>query len=243
MKLEFFPVLHVPEISAGLPLGRVLRESIVLSGIYLGKLDIVAVAQKIVSKAEGRIICLADVVPSTKASLLAAQMNKDPRLIEVILRESRRIVRVRGDVLICETHHGFICANAGVDRSNVDGGATVTLLPRKPDASAQRLASDLACGVIITDTFGRAWREGLMDAAIGIAGTPACLDYRGGTDRYGYPLQATVLASADALAAAAGLVMGKTTQTPAVVIRGFDAEAEPGAAAQLLRPVDKDLFL
>jgi coenzyme F420-0:L-glutamate ligase/coenzyme F420-1:gamma-L-glutamate ligase len=243
MKLEFLPVFGIPEISPGLQLGTVLRECIVHSGIQLAKGDIVVIAQKIVSKAEGRVICLADVVPSRKAALLAAQMHKDPRLIEVILLESRRIVRVRGDILICETHHGFICANAGVDRSNVDGGSNVTLLPKKPDASAQRLAAELACGVIITDTFGRPWREGLMDAAIGVAGAPAYVDYRGQNDAHGYPLQATILATADALAAAAGVVMGKNNQTPAVVVRGFDAIAKNGTAAQLLRSAETDLFL
>src|SRR5688572_3707639 len=197
MKLEFVAVHHVPEISAGMPLGRILRECAHESGLELSASDVVVVAQKVVSKAEGRVVCLADVVPSAKAAALAGQLNKDSRLVEVILRESRRIVRVARDVLICETHHGFICANAGVDRSNVDGGERVTLLPRNPDASARRLASELGCGVIVTDTFGRVWREGLVDVAIGVAGLSPFLDYRGAADRYGYPLQATILAAVD----------------------------------------------
>ena len=243
MTLEFVPVLHIPEVFAGAPLGLIIREKATESRIKLQPGDIVAVAQKIVSKAEGRVIALQDVTPSAKAASLAAQINKDPRLVEVILRESRRIVRSRGDALICETHHGFICANAGVDRSNVDGGDTVTLLPRSPDASAARIAADLGCPVIVTDTFGRPWREGLVDVAIGIAGISPFVDYRGGPDTRGYPLQATILAAVDALASAAGLVMGKTTNTPAVVIRGFEPQGTDGTTRTLLRPVDMDLFL
>src|SRR5207247_4668448 len=135
-------------------------------------------------------------------------------LVEIILRESRRIVRMRGEVLICETHHGFICANAGVDQSNVEGTETVTLLPKDPDRSARELARALDCGVIITDTFGRVWRDGLLDAAIGLARVPAFIDLRGHEDSYGRSLRVTLLAAADALAAAAGLAMGKTSRTP-----------------------------
>ena len=243
MKLEFLPIRNVPEVSAGMPLGTILRESAIQSGIELRPADVVAVAQKIVSKAEGRVISLANIVPSAKASALASQMNKDPRLVEVILRESRRIVRSRGDVLICETHHGFICANAGVDRSNVGGGEKVTLLPRNPDASARRLASELGCGVIVTDTFGRVWREGLVDVAIGVAGLSPFLDYRGAADRYGYPLQATILAAVDGLAAAAGLVMGKTADTPAVLVRGFESAGTETGIDKVLRSAEGDLFL
>ena len=209
----------------------------------LGPRDIVAVAQKVVSKAEGRIVRLADIEPSARALAIARQTEKDARLVEAILRESRRIVRCRGDVLICETHHGFICANAGVDRSNVDGGDTVTLLPLDPDRSARRIAEELECGVIITDTFGRAWREGLLDTAIGLAGVPPFVDFRGTPDCYGYPLHASVLAAVDGLAAAAGLVMGKAGQTPADIIRGFTWNSEDCSARALLRPKHKDLFL
>src|SRR5262245_52096015 len=170
-------------------------------------------------------------------------MKKDPRLIEVILRESRRVVRMRGEVLICETHHGFICANAGVDQSNVDGEDTVTLLPEDPDRSARRLARALGCGVIVTDTFGRAWREGLVDAAIGVARVPPFIDFRGQEDTYGHPLNVTMLAAVDALAAAAGLAMGKTSRTPAALIRGFSWKDAESNSSMLLRPVEKDLFL
>ena len=171
-------------------------------------------------------------------------MSKDPRLVEIILRESRRIVRLRGEVLICETHHGFICANAGVDESNVEGEESVTLLPKDPDRSARILARELGCGVIITDTFGRVWRDGLLDAAIGIGRVPAFLDFRGQTDPYGRRLRVTLLAAADALSAAAGLAMGKTAGTPAALIRGFDWEAtDDTSAAAMLRPAERDLFL
>src|SRR4029079_13671953 len=146
------------------------------------------------------------------------RMKKDPRLVEVIMRESHRIVRMRGEVLICETKHGFICANAGVDQSNVKESDTVTLLPEEPDRSARELARTLGCGIIITDTFGRAWREGLVDVAIGCADVPAFIDLRGTEDMYGRPLNVTQLAAVDALAAAAGLVMGKSSKTPAALI-------------------------
>jgi coenzyme F420-0:L-glutamate ligase/coenzyme F420-1:gamma-L-glutamate ligase len=155
------------------------------------------------------------------------------------------VVRIRADVIICETHHGFICANAGVDSSNVDAGS-ITLLPKDPDRSARELAQNLGCGVIVTDTFGRVWREGLLDAAIGISGVPAVVDLRGKTDRYGNSLQVTVLASVDALAAAAGLAMGKTNGTPAAFIRGFQwdpADTGNHTIKALLRAPERDLFL
>ena len=159
MNLQIVPVQHVPEIRPGANLSECLREAVGLSGFNLQPGDILAVTQKIVSKAEGRIVDLRGIVPSAYSVSVARRMLKDPRLVEVILRESRRIVRMRGEVLICETHHGFICANAGVDESNVEGADTVTLLPRDPDGSARALARGLGCGVIVTDTFGRVWRE------------------------------------------------------------------------------------
>jgi coenzyme F420-0:L-glutamate ligase/coenzyme F420-1:gamma-L-glutamate ligase len=170
-------------------------------------------------------------------------MSKDPRLVELIFRESRRIVRMRGEVIIAETHHGFICANAGIDQSNVGASETVTLLPKDPDGSAREIARSLGCGVIITDTFGRAWREGLVDAAIGIAGVPPFIDFRGKQDSYGHNLQVTLLAAADALSAAAGLAMEKTSRTPAALIRGFNWQKSENTVSALLRPVEKDLFL
>jgi coenzyme F420-0:L-glutamate ligase/coenzyme F420-1:gamma-L-glutamate ligase len=244
MTLEILPVLHVPDIRPGTNLGACLRDAVQASGFHLRSHDILAVAQKVISKAEGRIVPLASVEPSPQAVSIALRMSKDPRLVEVILRESRRIVRMRADVLICETRHGFICANAGVDQSNVDDAETVTLLPKDPDRSARELAQFLTCGVIVTDTFGRVWREGLVDAAIGIARVPPFMDLRGTSDAYGRPLRATVLASADAIAAAAGLVMGKSSKTPAALVRGFPwEETDDAAAAALLRMPEKDLFL
>jgi coenzyme F420-0:L-glutamate ligase/coenzyme F420-1:gamma-L-glutamate ligase len=243
MKLEFVPIEHLPEIRSGVNLAHCVLQAIRDAGIQLQDRDIVAVTQKVVSKAEGAVIHLSTVEASAHSAAIARRMNKDPRLIEIILRESRRIVRMRHDVLICETHHGFICANAGVDQSNVETSATVTVLPRDPDRSARDLAQALGCGVLITDTFGRVWREGLVDAVIGIARVGPFIDYRGQQDDYGRPLHATLLAAADALAAAAGLAMGKTSRTPAVLIRGFQWQECDSSTAMLLRPPERDLFL
>src|SRR5436853_3856324 len=244
MNLQIVPVQHVPEIRPGANLSECLLQAVRLSGFNLRASDILAVIQKIVSKAEGRIVDLRGIVPSAYSVSVARRMSKDPRLVEVVLRESRRIVRMRGEVLICETHHGFICANAGVDESNVEAAESVTLLPENPDRSARSLAHALGCGVIITDTFGRVWREGLVDTAIGIARVPPFIDFRGKTDPYGCRLRVTLLAAADALAAAAGLAMGKTSGTPAALIRGFEwEENEETGTADLLRPAEKDLFL
>jgi coenzyme F420-0:L-glutamate ligase/coenzyme F420-1:gamma-L-glutamate ligase len=243
MNLQIVPIDHVPEIAAGMNLGECLRDGLKASGLELGDRDILAVTQKIISKAEDRIVKLATIEPSARSVAMARQTGKDPRLIEVILRESRRIVRIRGPILICETHHGFICANAGVDQSNVDGSDTVTLLPKDPDRSARDLARVLGCGIIVTDTFGRVWREGLVDTAVGIARVPPFIDFRGRSDIHGRPLQATFLAAADALAAAAGLVMGKTSRTPAALIRGFPWEETNSSVAALLRAPESDLFL
>lgn len=243
MNLQISPVHHVPEIRPGMNLGECLCDGIKASAWTLESSDILAVTQKVISKAEGRIVKLASIEPSASSVSMARQMKKDPRLVEVILRESRRIVRMRGEILICETHHGFICANAGVDQSNVEGSDTVTLLPKDPDRSARELAQFLGCGVIVTDTFGRVWREGLIDTAIGLARVPPFVDFRGKPDTYGYPLQATLLAAADVLAAVAGLVMGKTAKTPAALIRGFPWKEGPSGVAALLRSPEKDLFL
>lgn len=242
MNLQITPVHHLPEILPGTNVGECLREGIKASGLDLSAGDILAVTQKIISKSEGQIVKLSTVEPSARSQAISEQVKKDPRLIEVILRETRRIVRIRADVLICETHHGFICANAGVDNSNVESGS-VTLLPRDPDRSARELAKFLGCGVIITDTFGRVWREGLMDTAVGIARVPPILDFRGKTDAHGNFLQVTVLATADALAAAAGLVMGKTAGTPAALIRGFRWQETDSTIKALLRAPERDLFL
>jgi coenzyme F420-0:L-glutamate ligase / coenzyme F420-1:gamma-L-glutamate ligase len=209
--------------------------------------DILVIAQKIVSKSEGRVVQLTKIKPSAKARKLARSLKRDPRLIEIVLRESRRIVRSE-HVLIVETRHGFVCANAGVDQSNVPGVDAVTLLPQDPDRSARRLAAALhkktgeRLAVIISDTFGRPWRLGLTNVAIGVAGVPALIDLRGTHDRDNKPLHATILAVADELAAAAGLLMGKAKGTPVILIRGYHFRPVQDSAARIIRPVHEDLF-
>jgi coenzyme F420-0:L-glutamate ligase/coenzyme F420-1:gamma-L-glutamate ligase len=208
---------------------------------------VLVVAQKVVSKSEGRLVELKRVAPSAYACSVAEQFGKDPRQVEVVLRESRRIVRMGNGVIVVETNHGLVCANAGVDTSNVPEG-WVSLLPEDPDASAVRLRDEIASmtgkrtAVVISDTFGRPWREGLTNVAIGVAGFSPLLDYRGLKDSHGHALSATVIAAADELAAAAELVMGKTARRPVAVVRNFPWEAHEGSAAELIRPRKKDLF-
>ncbi len=208
---------------------------------------ILIVAQKVVSKAEGCLVRLDDVMPSTRANVWANQYRKDPRMVEVVLREAKRVVRMDRGVLITETHHGFICANGGVDASNAPTGCVV-LLPGDVDQSARRLRQDLqaalalSIAVIISDTFGRPWRQGLTNVALGIAGLSPFKDYRGQPDSYGRPLQATILAVADELASAGELVMGKTLGIPVAVIEGFEFQASEGFGRDLIRPEEEDLF-
>jgi coenzyme F420-0:L-glutamate ligase/coenzyme F420-1:gamma-L-glutamate ligase len=207
--------------------------------------DVVVVAHKVVSKAEGRVVRLDDVEPSAHARELAG--DEDPRRLEVILREAARVVRTRPPLVIAETRHGFVCASAGVDSSNAPETNTVVLLPLDPDVSAERLRSRLAeltgvaVGVVVTDSFGRAWRQGTTDVAVGVAGVRALFDLRGERDRTGYELHATQIALADEIAGAAELVMGKTTQVPAAIVRGLDV-AGNGSARDLVMPADRDLF-
>jgi coenzyme F420-0:L-glutamate ligase/coenzyme F420-1:gamma-L-glutamate ligase len=210
--------------------------------------DIIAVAQKVVSKAEGRLDNLESVTPSEFANEIAKKQQRDPRLIEVILSESANIVRSDDRVLIAETKHGFVCANAGVDRSNVVGNEWVSVLPEAPDDSALLLKTRFAellkvnIAVIITDTFGRAWREGLTNVAIGIAGLKPLKDLRGKNDDHGKELSATVLAIADEIAAASGLLMRKTARIPAVLMRGYYFDHGEGSAREMVRSKDRDLF-
>lgn len=209
--------------------------------------DVLVVAQKVVSKAEGCRVALAELQPSPFARTWAEAHGRDARLIELVLRESRRVVRMDQGVLIVETHHGLVCANAGVDTSNVPPGWALTL-PRDPDASARRLRERLqpilgvAPGVIVADTFGRPWREGLTNVAIGLAGVQPLEDHRGAPDTFGRKLQVSVLAVADEIASAAELVMGKTRHVPAAVIRGLDVASDQGSAAALRRDPAHDLF-
>jgi coenzyme F420-0:L-glutamate ligase/coenzyme F420-1:gamma-L-glutamate ligase len=204
---------------------------------------ILVVAQKIVSKAEDRCVPLADVKPSSRAIALAETVEKDPRQVELVLRESRRVVRAVPGVLITETRHGLICANSGVDLSNAPGEEVAVLLPIDPDASARAIREALGPGrgVIISDTFGRPWREGLIDVAIGVSGLTPLRDYTGATDRSGRELQVTVMASADQIAAAAGLLMTKDAGTPAVWVEGFEPAGD-GSLGDLLRDPERDLF-
>jgi len=247
-RLELFGLEGVDEMHAGAPLGQLICERCLSQGIVLADLDLLVVAQKIVSKAEGRLVHLDEVKPSERALQLAQELDKDAALVEVILGESRRVIRAGGRALIVETHHGFVCANAGVDQSNV-GLNQVTLLPLDPDRSARQIRDEIrrrtgkCVGVIISDSFGRAWRIGTVDVAIGIAGMKATKDERGSKDRHGYELKAAVAAVADELAAAAELVMGKREGVPVVIVRGFQLERrEDGSVRELLRPEAEDLF-
>jgi coenzyme F420-0:L-glutamate ligase/coenzyme F420-1:gamma-L-glutamate ligase len=238
----------LPEIHPGDDLARLIVDAVHAQGDAIVSGDVVVVAQKIVSKSEGRIVRLSDVTPSEKAAAMARESGKDARQLEVVLSETKEIVRWTHGVLISETHHGFICANAGVDRSNAGAPDTVILLPVDPDASASRLRDALRTGigatvaVLVTDTFGRAWREGHMNVAIGIAGLPALKRYMGQFDPEGYELRVTEIAVADEVAAAAELVMGKLDRCPVAIVRGLILEEGSETAQDYVRPAAKDLF-
>ena len=240
--MELLPVEGLPEVGPGDDLPRLIGER-----IRLRDGDIVVVAQKVVSKAEGRLVDLATVTPTAEATRIGGEIAHDPRLVQLILDESVRIVR-QERILIVETRHGFVCANAGIDHSNVPGEDTVCLLPEDSDASAERLRAGLAelsgvkVGVIVADTFGRAWRMGIENVALGVAGLPALVDYRGQVDDFGRELEVTVVAIADELAAAAELIMGKTARVPAAVVRGYHPEGPAGSGRELIRPAELDLF-
>lgn len=237
----------LPEIAPGDDLGGMIAQAVTGSGPKILEGDIFVVTQKIVSKAEGRIVKLDSVQPSPQAREWAAAHDKDARVVEVVLRESRRIVRMERGLIISETRHGFICANAGVDASNT-ADDTVTLLPEDPDESARRLQAHLEkvfgvrLAVIISDTFGRPWREGVVNVALGVAGLAPLLDYRGQPDMHGRPLRVTVVAVADELASAAELVMRKSRGLPVAIIRGFEYERASGSVRDLLRAAERDLF-
>jgi coenzyme F420-0:L-glutamate ligase/coenzyme F420-1:gamma-L-glutamate ligase len=210
--------------------------------------DIIVVTQKIVSKAEGRVVPLANVTPSPEAERMAIETEKDPRLVELILHESNEIVRQRGPVLITETRHGFVCANAGIDASNVGTEGLVCLLPEDPDRSAAAIRASIKrltgieVAVIISDTFGRAWREGHTNVAVGIAGMLPFVDYVGQIDPFGYELRVSMLAVADELAGAAELVMGKLDGVPVAIVRGYAYRHGAGTARQMVRAKENDLF-
>jgi coenzyme F420-0:L-glutamate ligase / coenzyme F420-1:gamma-L-glutamate ligase len=241
--VRIWPLPVLPEIKSGDRLDRIIAEA--SDGVLTG--DVLCVAQKVVSKAEGRTIELAAVKPGSKARELAETTGKDPALCELILAESARIVRIRRSLVICETHHGLVCANAGIDASNVAAGHVV-LLPKDPDASARRIQAAVSekvggrVGVVVTDTHGRAFRKGLVNVAIGVAGFRPVIDHRGEHDREGRTLVATDQAIADELAAASGIYMQKASGTPVVCCSGATTLPAPGALSDLVRDAEQDLF-
>jgi coenzyme F420-0:L-glutamate ligase/coenzyme F420-1:gamma-L-glutamate ligase len=247
MRLEIIGITGIGEVQRGDDLGRLLVETAEGAGNPLLDRDVLVVTHKVVSKAEGRVVVLADLTPSVQAQRLAKELGFEAHHTEVILGETARIVRKGQGVLVCETRHGFVCANAGVDRSNAGGKGLAILLPEDPDASAQRIRARVqecgtaAVGVVISDTFGRPWREGGTNVAIGVAGLRAIRDYRGQVDPHGYELHGSLLAEADELAAAGELVMGKLDRVPAAVIRGYPL-GEGGTMRDLLRQAGRDLF-
>jgi len=238
----------LPIVTPGADLVALIHQATVAAPLPLQVGDILVITQKIVSKAEGCLIALKDVTPSPWAEQYARQWGKDPRHVEVVLHQSRRIVRMDRGVLISETRHGFICANAGVDQSNIEGEEVVAVLPIDPDASARAIRQGLRellgveIAVIISDTFGRPWRDGIVNIAIGLSGMQAIKDYTGQRDAQGYELRVTALAVADELAAAAELVMNKLDNVPVAVIRGYDYPRGEGSLAQLIRAPERDLF-
>ena len=247
-EIRIIPVPLAGEVLPGDDLAEKLAAALKHQKLKLQSGDIVVVKHKIVSKAEGRLVRLDSVKASPAAKAWSRRTGTDARVIELALSESKRVVRKKKGVLITETRHGFICANSGVDVSNVDGGDTAVLLPEDPDHSATTLRTRLnRCfqadiAVIISDSFGRPWREGLTEAAIGVAGMKSIVDYRGRKDAHGYPLHASYEAVADEVACAAGLVCGKLNQTPFCIVRGFAYQTGRGSARELMRPAKNDLF-
>jgi len=237
----------MPEVSTGDDVATMIREAADSADLKLLDRDVVVIAQKIVSKAEGRVVQLDSVEPSARAREWAEAWDKDARVVEVVFRESKRIVRMERGVLISETEHGFVCANAGVDTSNV-AADTVTLLPKDPDESAKRIravlekAFGVSLAVIVSDTFGRPWREGLVNVALGVSGIAPLVDYRGEKDSHGRQLKVTVMAIADELASTAELVMRKSAGIPVAIIRGFDYESSEASSRALIRTQVLDLF-
>lgn len=248
-EIRIIPVRGVGEVAPGDDLAGLLLAALAAGGQPLEEGDVLVVTQKVVSKAEGRLVDPDTVEPSAFARQIAAQGRKDAGFQEVVLRESRRIVKMASGVLITETHHGLICANSGVDESNVAGGRVVCLLPEDPDASAARLRAAIreragvGVAVIISDTFGRPWRDGQVNVAIGCAGIAPLSDYAGVDDPYGYTMHATLIAVADELAGAAELAMGKIDRVPAAIVRGYAfTPSEQATARALLRDPRFDLF-
>ncbi|MCK6582276.1 MAG: coenzyme F420-0:L-glutamate ligase [Anaerolineales bacterium] len=253
-QLVLTPLKNIPLIRQGDNLADILVNALPDTDLELRNNDIFVVAQKIISKSEGRMVNLADITPSSRAMELVPQVEKDPRLIELILRESNEVMRVRKDVIVVEHRLGFVCANAGIDHSNVKGEGNVDeeyvlLLPQDPDASARKLRYEIKqlankdVGVMIIDSHGRAWRNGTVGICIGLSGIPALVDERGWKDLFGYTLKATVVGVADELAAAASLVMGQAAEgTPVIHARGFPYPLGDGSLKELIRPQKMDMF-
>ena len=248
VEIHIYGLEGIPEVKPGDDLATLIIEAADREGIGLMDGDVVVVSQKVVSKAEGRVVRLDTVQPSRFALNLAEAEGKDPRLVELILREAKRIVKARDGHIITETLHGFVCANSGVDRSNIPGEDVVSLLPVDPDESARRIRDRIReikgvdVAVVVTDTFGRAWRVGQVNFAVGVSGMKPLIDYRGVLDAYGYVLKATSIAVADEVAAAAELVMGKVSRIPVAVVRGLRFIRGEGSARELVRPIKRDLF-
>ena len=246
-ELHAFPVLGIRDVFAGDSVANLIVDALALGGRRFYEGDILVVKHKIVSKAEGRTVVLSSVKPSASARSFARNNGADARVVELALREAKRVVRKK-HILITQTQHGLVCANSGVDVSNVDGGNTAVLLPADADRSAAQIHRELKkltglhLPVIIADSFGRPWREGLCEVAIGVAGMRVIHDYRGKRDSYGYKMHATEEAVADELASVAGLVCGKNLRIPACIIRGYPYRRGTGTARQMVRAQEKDLF-
>ncbi len=247
-ELRAIPLRGIGEIRAGDSVADVIVAALARQKLKLVRGDILVIKHKIVSKAEGQVVSLDSIQPSRAARRWAARYRVDARVVELAVAQARRIVRQRNGVIITETQHGLVCANSGVDVSNVDGGTSAVLLPRDPDRSARAIYGSLRkrlglpIPVIISDSFGRPWREGLCEVAIGMAGMKPFRDFRGSRDSHGYRLRATLEAVADELACTAGLACGKLSQSPVCIIRGFGFEAAQGSARQMIRPAARDLF-
>ncbi len=248
--LTIIPIRNIKNIKSKDSIADIIYSALQKQDLNLQAGDIIVITQKIISKAEGRIINLKTIIPSEFARQIAIKANKDPRHIEVVLQQTKRIVRMDHNVLICETKQGFICANAGVDASNLDDSEILSILPEDPDRSADDIrkkliylnGQHLKLAVIITDTWGRPWREGQVNNAIGVSGMQAICDYRGKQDTNGQFLQATIIAAADELAAAAELVMGKTEKVPVALIRGYNFISANKTGQDLIRSANTDMF-
>lgn len=239
---------NIQEVSEGDDIANLISDAAKKQGITIENNDIVIITHKIVSKSEGRIIDLAKINPSSFAIKLSKRLKKDPRIVEVILGETRRIVKMWNKHLITETHHGFICPNGGIDESNIHGSNKVALLPKDPDDSAKKIMDRIKeltgskVAVIISDTFGRPWRRGQINVAIGVAGMPPLMDYRGRKDTYGRRLKVTNIAIVDELASSGELVMKKTDNIPVAIVKGYEPFKGKGIGKDIIRPSSEDLF-